>query len=635
MKILSKIAAIVLTISLLTVSAGALTVEQAKELLQTYYVDGVPERVLEQNTIEDMLKALGDPYTEYFDAATYADFMNSMKDDVTYGIGVTMQVADDGILVSSVLSGLGADKVGMKPGDLITAVDGQSTIGMGLDTVQTWIAGEEGSTVQVAVVRGKSTYQYTITRAKIVIPATTTELLGGHIGYIACDTFGPETLGHFKEGIEEYDYQADRWIVDLRNNGGGDVEASAQAAGAFAGGGELGYMKDSEGKYGYFGSEAGSLTLDPVIVVTSPYTASASEIFAFIIRDRQAGVVVGSRTYGKGVAQIMLDETVEPSYFEDGSALKITTYRIYSPNGVTDDKVGVIPHLLVDPYKAADVAYLLSGSNPAGNTSGKLRLDMGWRWYIDLDTAMEKDAQDVFVELLEAIPESARLWLGTGGADGWKQVTAAEVAKQYGLTDYKSRGFTDTADSAYAGQISALATYEIVAGSGDGTFRPEELLTRGQLCELLAQALRYTSDHTGTFADVDPKAYYAGAVEAMYAAGIVTGGSDGLFHPDAPIDHQQYMTILARVAERLSMNFAAAMKSDHAEALNDPALAPYAKWARESVWLLDGSQVNPIGQGVSLLWQSLADIDPAAPTTRGEAAAGLYNILAFTGVLPA
>lgn len=635
MKICSKLLALLLTISLITVPAGALSAEQARELLNTYYVDGVPERVLEQTTVEDMLKALGDPYTEYFDAATYAAFMDSMKDSVTYGVGVTMQVVDNGILITDVLPDLGAAKAGMKAGDVITAVDGVPTAGAALETVRTQITGEAGTTVKLTVLRGGTTRSYTVTRAKVVIAATQTELVDGHIGYIACDTFGPETQGHFEEGVTEHDYKVDRWIVDLRNNGGGDVEASVQAAGTFAGGGELAYLRDNEGQYGVHYREEGGLTLDPVVVLTSPYTASASEIFAFIVRDRQAGLIVGERTYGKGVAQVLLDDTVEPTYFEDGSALKVTTYRIFSPNGTTDDRVGVIPHLLVDPVLAEGVGLLLAGSNPKGDTTGKLRLDMGWRWYVDLKTAVAPEMRPAFTALLEAIPESAKLWRGTGGADGWVRATAAEVAEKYALTDYAARGFTDTADSPYADQISALATYGVVSGTGDGTFRPEEALTRGQLCALLAQALRYTSDHTGTFADVSGEAYYAPAVEAMYAEGLVTGGTDGLFHPEAPIDHQQLMTILARAAARLSMNFDGALRSDHAEALSHEALVPYAKWARESVWLLDGSQTNPIGQGVSLLWDSLDNIAPHAPTTRQEAAAAIYNILSYTGIIPA
>lgn len=633
MKTLRKFLALLLTLSLLTAPALALTADQAYELLETYYVDAIPARVLDQTTVEEMLAALGDPYTEYFDAETYTAFMDSMKDTVTYGIGVTMQEEEGGLRVTGVLPGLGAEKAGIQTGDLITAVDGESVIGAPLETARSWIFGEEGTQVRVTVSRSGKSITYTVTRAKIVIEATSSTLVDGHIGYILCTTFGPETYGHFADGIEEYDNQADRWIVDLRGNGGGDVEASVQSVGAFVGSGDLAYLMDGEGRYGVYANETGSLTLDPVIVLADAYTASASEMFSFIVRDRQAGLIIGERTYGKGVAQILLDDSVEPDYFEDGSALKVTAYRVFSPDGATDDRVGVIPHLLVDAGLAADVAYLLSASNPRGDTRGLLRFDMGWRWYVDLSTSASEDFLPAFTALLEAIPESARLWLGTGGADGWRQITAGEVAEQYGLTGYVSRAFSDTADSPYAAPISALGTYGIVAGPGDGSFLPDETLTRGQLCSLLAQALRYTSDRTGTFADVPASVYYAPAVEAMYAAGLVTGGSDGLFRPDDPVDHQQYMTILARCARRLSMNFVGA--TPESGVLEQEVLAPFAPWARENVWLLDGSQTNILGQGVSLLWESLTDIAPTAPTTRAEAAAGLYSLLAYTGILPA
>ncbi|SBV95172.1 Peptidase, S41 family [uncultured Eubacteriales bacterium] len=635
MKMMRKLLALLLTLSLLAAPALALTTEQAAELLDTYYVDGVPDRVLEQTTVEGMLEALGDPYTEYFDAETYASFMDSMKDTVTYGIGVSMQEEEGGLRITEVLSGLGAEKAGILAGDLVTAVDGKTIVGVPLDTARGWISGEEGTQVLITVSRDGKSLTYTVTRAKIVIEATASTLVDGHIGYIICTTFGPETYGHFADGIEAYDDAADRWIVDLRSNGGGDVDASVQSAGTFVGSGDMAYLQDSDGRYGVYRSDEGSLSLDPVIVLTDGYTASASEMFSFIVRDRQAGLVIGERTYGKGVAQIMLDESVEPDYFEDGSALKVTAYRIFSPDGATDDRVGVIPHLLVDAGLADSVAYLLSASNPKGDTKGMLRIDMGWRWYVDLNVAASKEFLPVFTALLEAVPESTRLWLGTGGADGWQMTTADAVAERYGLTGYAARAFSDTENSPYAAAISSLATYEIISGPGDGAFLPDATLTRGQLCSLLAQALRYTSDHTGTFADVPADAYYAPAVEAMYAAGLVAGGGDGLFHPDEPVDHQQYITILARAAQRLSMKFAGIELESGSPELEQEALAPYAKWARESVWLLDGSQVNPLGMGVSLLWESLTDIAPTAPTTRAEAAAGLYSLLAYTGILPA
>lgn len=634
MKKLRRISAFLLLLVLLAAPVRALTAAQTAELLERYYIDPLPTYVLEQTSVEDMLSALGDPYTEYFDAKTYAAFLDSMKDSVTYGIGVTMRMDEGGILITDVLPGLGAEKAGIRAGDMLTAVDGQSAAGMTMDTVRTWISGPEGTVVQVTVLRNGVRQTFTVTRAKVVVPATATALMDGHIGYIASQSFGPETLGHFEDGVTAYDAQADRWVVDLRFNGGGDVDASVQSAGVFAGGGELAYIRDGDGNYGSYARRGGSLTLDPVVVLTSRYTASAAELFSAIVRDRRAGLLVGERTYGKGVAQILLDEDSTPQYFSDGSALKVTAYRIYSPDGATGDKVGIIPHLLVDEQWTEGVGYLLSASNPRGDTTGKLRLDLGWRWYIDLETAMREDLRPVFTALLEAIPDHAPLWVGTGGSDGWRQTTPAQAAAKYGLTGYQSRGFSDTDDNPHTEAISVLATYGLVAGVGDGTFQPQENLTRGQLCVLLSRALRYESTGTGTFSDVDAGAYYAPAVEAMYAAGLVTGSGGGLFRPDDPIDHQQYMTVLARLAKRLSIKFSPEMMVGYEGGAGHSALQPYPQWARESVWLLDGSQQNPLGMGVSLLWEELTAIDPTAPTTRAEAAAGLYNLLAHTGILP-
>ena len=633
MKKLRTFSAVLLLIAILTGPAGALTVSQTAELLQRYYIDTIPTQVLEQPTVEGMLEALGDPYTQYFDAATYAEFMDSMKDSVTYGIGVTMQAEEGGVRVTDVLPGLGAERAGIRAGDLLISVDGQATPGVDPEVVRTWISGEEGTAVAVAVLRDGVRHSFSVVRAKVVIPATDTSLVGGHIGYIISDSFGPETLDHFKDGVVAYDSVADRWVVDLRVNGGGDVNASVQSAGIFAGGGELAYVKNGAGEYGAYIGQEGGLTLDPVIVLTSQYTASAAELFSAIIRDRSSGLLVGERTYGKGVAQVLLDSESDPDYFSDGSGLKVTAYRTYSPDGTTGDKVGIIPHLLVDGHIAQDVAYLLSSADAEGDSEGKLRLDLGWRWYIDLETARTQELRPALTALLEAVPEHATLRIGTGGPGEWRVVNPAALAAELGLAEYRDRDFSDTEESPHAEAISALATYGLVAGMGDGTYHPEEGLTRGQLCTMLARALRYEGTWRGTFSDVPAGAYYTDAVEAMYAAGLVEGAGGGLFRPDDLIDHQQYLTILARLAKRLSMKFDPQVADSPDEAASQ-ALLGYAPWAREGVWLLDGSQKTPLGEDLSLLWSDRAHIVPTAPTTRAEAAAGLYRLLDYTGILP-
>lgn len=629
--LLRRALSILLSLMLLAAPALALDTAQAGELLQKYYIDSVSQEVLSQSTVEDMISALGDPYTQYFDARAYAEFLASMSDTRTGGVGVTSTMTDQGMVVEAVAEGMPAQKAGIQPGDIIVALDGVTVIGQSAQAAAERLRGEPGTQVTVTVLRNGERMDYVLTREELVIPTTTTSLLDGHIGYITCTTFGEETEGHFVEGIQANDAAADRWIVDLRGNGGGSVSAAVQAGGAFAGQGSQVYLRDKAGSYAAEAYEDGKLTMDPVVVLVDGGTASASEIFASIIRDQNAGLVIGSRTYGKGVAQILLDETNYPGSFTEGDALKVTAYRYFAPNGTTADRVGVIPDLLVDDAYAADVAYLLSSSAPAGDTYGQLRVDMKWRWYVDLNTATSETGKPAFTALLEALPAQTPLWLGTGGTDGWKAVTAGELAERYGLTDYAPRTFTDIEDSDYAGAINTLATYRIVSGSGDGTFRPQDTLTRAEFCALLAQALYDRREGDTGFADVPADAWYAPSLNALTAMGLISGYSDGLFHPDDPMDHQQFLTIMGRLADYLSMNFHEATKTEHSAALGD--YWAWAAWSRESVWLLDGSQKNIMGQRLSILWDDLKDIDPTALTTREEAATMVYNLFVAVGLL--
>ena len=187
-----------------------------------------------------------------------------------------------------------------------SAVDGRSTAGQDAGTVAAWLKGDPGTRVELSYRRDGAEYTAVLTRRAITVPATYTELWDGHIGYIDCDTFGGETVAHFVSGMEDTAAGADHWIVDLRGNGGGEVDAAMGAAGCFTGSGVLAYLKDSTGAYGAYGSNDDARTLSPVIVLTDGETASASELFASDIRDTNTGILVGGRTFGKGVAQTCL-----------------------------------------------------------------------------------------------------------------------------------------------------------------------------------------------------------------------------------------------------------------------------------------------------------------------------------------
>lgn len=623
-----------LVVSLLSLPAKALTVEQARELLQTYYIDPVPEEVLEQPTIQAMLDALGDPYTQYFTAEEYADFLASLEDGNIVGIGISGSLCDEGLLLTQILDDSPALAAGLRAGDVITQVDGKAAAGAALETITGWIQGEEGTQVSLRYLRDGAEYDLTLTRAPVVIPATDTVLLDGHVGYITCTTFGGDTAAHMEEGITEYGGQADHWIVDLRSNGGGLTQAAADSLGLFAGVSTVGYLRDGQGRYFLFVSTDKAKTVDPMIVLSDPYTASASELFAKAAGDLGCGIVIGERTYGKGIAQTLLDAESFPDLFGDGSALKITTDRFFSNSGATNDVVGVIPDLLVPAGLADDVAMLLSASAPTTDTSGYYRVDLTWRWYIDKEMAAQPEWSDALSALLEALPSTAKVWNGTGGSDGWSAVTAEDIAREAGVT-VADRSFTDTADSPYAQAIDLLATYRILSGTGNGAFEPEGALTRAQLCALLAQALNCAAPAgESAFSDVSMDAWYGPAVNALAKMGLVSGVGGGLFRPDDPVNHEQFLSILGRLAQYLNMVFYEDAKAMPEEAVAAEELEGYAAWARDEVWLLSMSREGYFGNTLNLLWDAPENIDPQGVTTREEAAALLYQVLLYAEVFP-
>ena len=630
---LSRPAALGLALALLTAPAAqALTPEQCAQLLQEVYIDDVPRSVLEQPTVEAMVEALGDPYTTYFTAGEYGAFSASMSDTRLVGIGVVYSLTEEGILVDRAIEGSPAQAAGLQGGDCILAVDGKGVQGLELDAVSAMIQGEEGTPVRITYSRNGREKTVTLTRAVVVVPATTSELVDGHIGYISCTTFGGETVGHFQEAIEACGDRATVWIVDLRSNTGGLTSAATDAAGLFTGAGNMAYFRDGSGQYGVLSYDQRPATIYPVIVLVDGYTASASEIFASAIRDRGSGIVIGSRTFGKGVAQSLIDKTHLPDYFPDGDAIKITSSRFFSPGGNTTDQLGVIPDLLVEPELVDDVAQLLSGTSPVGPTQGTLRVDLFWRWYVDLDEA--KARPEAFQALLEAIPQGKKLWLGTETAN-WRLTDLEEVVRETGAA-YTREGFPDTEESQYAQALDILRTFDLIRGKDDGQFHPRDTLTRAELCQMLANALNCKStDAPSPFSDVAQDAWYREAVTAMSAMGLIEGAGDGTFRPGDTLDHQQLITILARLGRWLNMGLYGLAEEADDTTVDVVGLEDYAPWARAGAWLLSYSQTNYFGQPISLLWASAHDIDPAAPATRGEAAYALYRLLSYTEVLPA
>ena len=359
-KYLSRLTALLLALVLLIAPASALTVDQALELLEELYYYDIPDEAYEAGTLDELMGLLGDPYTQYMSAEDYQAFLDLLEGSAgTVGIGVTVQITGQGLWVVDTISGGSAREAGLQAGDLIVEVDGVSCVPADEGSVDL-ITGEEGTTVSITVLRDGETRAYVLTRRPVVIPNTEIQLMDGGIGYVGCNSFGLDTGREFAELVRENDGKVNVWVVDLRGNTGGYVDAAADLLSALMGPDRYVYFESGDGSVQYVPGDLDAATAKPVIVLTDASSASASEITASNIRDLGRGATVGGRTYGKGVAQTMLDENSLPDYF-DGDGLKITSYRFYSAGWNTSDKTGVIPTLLVGAGSAADVALALGG----------------------------------------------------------------------------------------------------------------------------------------------------------------------------------------------------------------------------------------------------------------------------------
>lgn len=631
-RLLPRLTAALLSLSLIPMGAYALSTKQALLLLEQYHVDPIPPAALGAQTIEELLEAIGDPFTQYFTPEEYQDFLGTLSEGSLDGIGILYQQMDNCLLVTQVLEDSPAQNGGLEAGDRIIRIDGQEVAELTQEESANLLYGPHGSQVTLEWKRGDTIRSAVFQRDEIAVPSVYGTLLDGHIGYITCVTFTQNTAEYFRDLIQKYDSQADHWIIDLRGNPGGYVQAAADAAACFAGPGHVAFVRDRQGDYQSIDSTWERLTTSPVILLTDLRSASSSEIFAGSLRERGAGIVIGDRTFGKGTVQAILDADFYPDYFTDGDAMKISTLRHFTLSGNTIDQFGVLPDLRLKSVDTPAVACLLSGSAPQGDTSDYLRLDLGMECFIDLRSALTPELLPFLDELLSALPPHAVLWRGTGG-HGWTAATPQQIARELGLTLHPHT-FSDTAGNPYSTSIDTLAALQLISGDGSGAYFPEDSLTRAELCQLLAVACGcVTPKQSSPFTDVPENAWYKPAVTALTQMGLVNGVGEDRFDPDGLVDHQQFITILGRLAPWLNLSYQEASQEIPDSSLQDPDLQPFSPWARPHIWLMDGGLTDSHDSPISILWAPLDEIAPTAPTTRGEAAFALTELLIQIGVI--
>jgi len=300
--------------------------------------------VMLDNMYRGFLDGVGDPYTQYFDRQSHAAFIERVEGEFV-GIGVSVLEDPDTktIIIAQPFVGSPAAQAGLLPGDMIIKVDGVEAVGRPMAEVVNSIRGPEGTAVTLSIFRPieDKEFNVTITRALITNPSVFHEMMPGNTGYIRIESFDAATRNQFSNAITELmDQDMTGLILDLRNNPGGSLHIVAHITNYFTPLGVVAYTIDASGFRQDFQSDNEYLGL-PLVVLINGRSASASELLSGAIKDTQVGVLVGEQTFGKGIVQHLRT-------LSDGSAIKVTVAKYFTPSGTSIHGVGVAPDVIVE-----------------------------------------------------------------------------------------------------------------------------------------------------------------------------------------------------------------------------------------------------------------------------------------------
>lgn len=313
-----------------------------KRMIETRYVSDVDSTSLMDGAIDGMVKSLGDPHSIYMKTSMY----KALKEHTAGafgGIGVTMGFKDDKVTIMAVLEGTPGEKVGLKVGDEIMSVDGTPVTEYQPEEVALHIRGDAGTEVKLLIHRAdEADKEYAIQRDIIKVPSAKGKMLDdGRMGYIRIASFGENTGDEFKS---EYNKLKEAGmaglIVDLRQNPGGLITSCVEVADMLVPKGNIVSVVQRDGSKEEYDSSLEEST-PPIVVLIDGNSASASEILAGALQDREAATIVGSKSYGKGSVQVVV-----PLFHNDG--LKLTIAKYYTPSGKCIDGIGIEPDITVN-----------------------------------------------------------------------------------------------------------------------------------------------------------------------------------------------------------------------------------------------------------------------------------------------
>ena len=313
-------------------SDGSKKFDALLQIINYTYVDTTNENELVENAVVAVLKEL-DPHSVYIPKEELKK-MNEPLVGNFEGIGIQFNIFHDTLLVVSPISGGPSEKVGLQAGDKIIEVDGENIAGIGLQNsdVQKKLRGDKGTKVNLGIKRRNKSelLSFTITRDKIPIFSVDASYMATpEIGYIKVNRFAKNTTNEFKEGLSKLKSEnMKHLILDLRGNGGGYLRTAIQLADEFIGDKKL--LVYTEGaknpKQEYYTTTKGGFEQGKLVILIDEGSASASEIVSGAIQDYDRGLIIGRRSFGKGLVQ-------KPFTLPDGSAIRLTVARYHTPSG--------------------------------------------------------------------------------------------------------------------------------------------------------------------------------------------------------------------------------------------------------------------------------------------------------------
>ena len=314
-------------------------------LIDQYYYFDVDRDKQEEALYDGIMAGLDDPYSVYYTPDEYAELMEDTSGEYV-GIGaVVTQNSDKLVSIVRPIPGSPAEEAGLMAEDIVTEVDGTEIIDQELSLVVDMIRGKEGSEAHIKIYRPstKEYMEFDVERRVVENVSVYSEMLDNNVGYIQVQQFYDNTADEFKTALDDLESQgAEGVIVDMRDNPGGLLTAVVDMCDYLMDGGTIVTTKDKNGNVisEYTATDEHSIDI-PMVVLTNGNSASAAEIFSGAMKDTGIAKLVGTTTYGKGIVQSVIP-------LSDGSAVKITVAKYFTPNGTDIHKKGIEPDYEVE-----------------------------------------------------------------------------------------------------------------------------------------------------------------------------------------------------------------------------------------------------------------------------------------------